>query len=491
MQGKKSRCPGCKLAFVVHISQVGTTVSTAKKPPKRPKPDPTPAKPVPVVTPTTKQKAKPQPISPFESLATQHMEQPNADGHGTPEQLYLQRNRSLKRDHEHQELDENSMRSTARGIALMLFGLAIAILAFLNLHMPQLEHACPIGAVLGTLFGCAGGILVMIGLLRRMGFAILLGLMPAMLFLVGGVGVGYLYLQGYWYHTYHPDHGWFAGETAALAKDSSELSPFQPRNSSQPPRFQPPTTRNSPTRPSTRSSNRRDRSNRTASRSPKKTQPFKSDEGIDPFNQSKIRDSQQPADNAQPAQPNDSAITIPSLHAPQSSMRFAERSRAFRSDMREAWGPFYATKFPKELMSKPAGKVDDRGILEVYARGNRAPMIGLDVQAWPSRKGPYEIHPVFDRSETALSVAKDGYAVGGFNVAFEGSKVIGIRCVFVKLKGNDKVDTNDFYYGRWLGSKAADGNSQFISGEGNVVFGLFFDRSSVNICGIGLVRAPN
>ena len=80
---------------------------------------------------------------------------------------------------------------------------------------------------------------------------------------------------------------------------------------------------------------------------------------------------------------------------------------------------------------------------------------------------------------------QDGEAVHGFNLNFDGHKLIGIQAMFGKLRGGS-IDTSSLRKGKWIGESAD--TFEFVTGNGQPVYGFAVHKEhGFDIVGFQLV----
>lgn len=224
--GSKTRCKSCQAIFVIAGPRKASSPVRAKpvvaKPvqvaPVAPKPaqaKPVQAKPVqakPVVAKPVAAKsvaarpvvAKPE-ASPYEAFADEIMTGNNAvtaqrlttaSGNGNAA-VYLATNRKLNASKKKTRSSDWATTFIFRGVSLAIFGFLLFGISILGLATFAFLSG-PIGAIIAVVVGLVGSVMVMIGFATKPGSAAACGLIPAILFVAGGLLVGKLFLDGYW-----------------------------------------------------------------------------------------------------------------------------------------------------------------------------------------------------------------------------------------------------------------------------------------------------
>lgn len=163
----------------------------------------------------------------------------------------------------------------------------------------------------------------------------------------------------------------------------------------------------------------------------------------------------------------------------------ARRQHEIRSEMMRIYKSKALRDFPSELRTELVGS--PRGTFETFfTKGDRLPMIGLDAMGAIGKSALYSLVPVYSANEESVTIAKNGYAVGGLNVNADNDTIVGFQCVFMKLERN-QLDPQDSYLGDWIGAKPADGKGVLLAGDGSTVYGVWFEGGS-KIGALGLIR---
>jgi hypothetical protein len=88
--------------------------------------------------------------------------------------------------------------------------------------------------------------------------------------------------------------------------------------------------------------------------------------------------------------------------------------------------------------------------------------------------------------DTEILRAKPGYAVGGIKLQ-SGLEIEGISLTFMRIAG-DKLDPNDQYESKWIGSLGGD-RPKLLGGTGHLVIGLRGVEDKKDIKQLGFVYA--
>lgn len=234
--GSKTRCKSCQAIFVIAgpgkassavqakpiVAKPAQATPVAPKPvqakpvqakpvqaqPVQPKPvqaKPTTAKPVVAKSVAAKSVvAKPE-ASPYEAFADEIMTGNNvvtaqrlttASGNGNAA-AYLATNRKLNSSKKKARSSDWATTFIFRGVSLAIFGCLLLGISMLGMATFAFLSG-PIGAMIAVAVGLVGSVMVMIGFATKPGSAAACGLIPAILFVAGGLLVGKLFLDGYW-----------------------------------------------------------------------------------------------------------------------------------------------------------------------------------------------------------------------------------------------------------------------------------------------------
>lgn len=120
------------------------------------------------------------------------------------------------------------------------------------------------------------------------------------------------------------------------------------------------------------------------------------------------------------------------------------------------------------------------------------PVIGFRVALgkWAGQPAISRLEPLYDRPEAGGfgdELAKEGYAVGGINVAV-GKYVQGVQVVYMRLTSNGRLDAGDSYTSEWLGTQS-DSEPIALGGDGSIVLGIHGRRAAI-VDAVGLVLQP-
>jgi hypothetical protein len=120
------------------------------------------------------------------------------------------------------------------------------------------------------------------------------------------------------------------------------------------------------------------------------------------------------------------------------------------------------------------------------------PVIGFRVALgkWAGHPAISRLEPLYDRPEAGgidEEIAKDGYAVGGINVAV-GKYVQGVQVVFMRLAEGGRLDPSDTYTSSWLGTQS-DSEPISLGGDGSIVLGIHGRKAAI-LDAVGLVQQP-
>ncbi|HET6882020.1 MAG TPA: serine protease, partial [Pirellulales bacterium] len=104
-----------------------------------------------------------------------------------------------------------------------------------------------------------------------------------------------------------------------------------------------------------------------------------------------------------------------------------------------------------------------------------------DFGYWNGTRAVSQLVPLYSRTETrrlpAGEMARDGYALGAVNVN-PGDYVLGVQLVFMRMRDDGQLDSNDSYTGEWIGAPPK-GKMQTASGNGSPVIGVHLRRGAV------------
>ena len=604
--GSKTRCKSCQAIFVIARPAPATAKPVQAKPvaakpvqakPVQAKPvvakpvvakpvqaKPVAAKPVqakPVVAkpvaarPAVAKPAKPvaaaakQVASPYEAFAEEIMTGNNvvtaqrltaASGNGNAA-AYLATNRKLNVSKKRKRSSDWATTFIFRGVSLAIFGFLLFGISMLGLATFAFISG-PIGAMIAVAVGLVGSIMVMIGFAAKPGSAAACGLIPAILFVAGGLLVGKLFLDGYWN---------FASQNMAVAKSNPlDLQGFagenvqaQRNNKFNAPAFggdhlarlQREQERDRIAREKDLADRKKKRQNRDrrndaigqdvgpdplpqdpfedvrkrqermmkdavdrserqaneirdrmAKARDRNRKPFGND--IDPFNSPDVKDAlggmPQPDPKSKPGQVGDDPfvndnqkmsdkpketdpagaenkddagsddseeVVVKEIPAFFSNSKITRLNFSLRSNATKKYGGQSVFNFPKKNLT--SGGLGQESTTVAYPLiGNSGQLVlGIDAVRGSRGAGVRTMVPVFNQADSSLTIAKDGYVVGGLEAAFVDNEMVLFRAIYMKLDGK-KLDDSDQYFGDWFGDEDQIANAKQITTDGRPVIGI-------------------
>lgn len=114
----------------------------------------------------------------------------------------------------------------------------------------------------------------------------------------------------------------------------------------------------------------------------------------------------------------------------------------------------------------------------------------IAVGSWAGKPALRTLEPLYARSTAVRDgevLARDGYAVGGLNVA-TGAYVQGVQVIFMRVKSDGRLDAADSYASEWLGEQSQQ-PATMLDGGGAPVLGIHGRRAAV-VDAVGLVLKP-
>jgi hypothetical protein len=100
---------------------------------------------------------------------------------------------------------------------------------------------------------------------------------------------------------------------------------------------------------------------------------------------------------------------------------------------------------------------------------------------WNGEKAIRQIVPIFSRDYkrrlASGAVAREGYAVGAVNI-YAQSYVNGIQLVFMRVRDDGQLDTNDSYTSDWM-KTVNDGKMRTLTGDGAPIIGIHMRYGAV------------
>ncbi len=509
--GKTCVCKNCQNQFQIAIVDAGSEGTAAG------------VKPVavaPIVAPAPAPPAKEAAVSPYEAFASNLMAEGGGDQSGSrsyANMSYVKTSGFQTDDDEAGMMGMASSEFVLRGLALVAFGAVVFLFAVAGLSFSRLPIVIPTGALIGTVAGLAGSCMVIAGLSSRKGAAFMLGGVPGLLFLgLGGLGC-YWVINGDWSTTSSARRGRPStsqmnqsfpnpsrvGDPGGWATGKSDPFGFPNRSEKE--------------RPSSRKGSR--------SRDPESVKPTPKSEALPksetlpkseaPKKPTPPKKSAAPAIPKKKPAPTESAPKVASERGPENEsasesssgdgsaqpvvIPFPKRETASVMRLMRAQGQFQsemftrgtrrAEDFPEEWISKFAGE-ESGSFIKCLANFDKKPMLGFEAMETMSQRKATQlgrIIPMFERTEFATSLAKEGYAVGGVNVHVVGGKILGLQCIFMKL-ADDSLDVDDTYDGPWVGSAPANENhSVRLVGDGRLVYGMMIEQASA-VTALALIR---
>lgn len=460
--GKRSRCTRCQTVFVITL------------PTKTPVPDKQAGTPPSVRSPASSDST----VSPYEALASQVMGHKKSSSAVTPPSVpsdYLSTNRSLGEIGNHSEVDQHAMRVATLGGGLVLFGLILFTLAFfLGFNTGRLFSPRPVGMLISIVAEFVGCCMLMVGFRRRILLALLFGGMPLVM-LVLAIGSNIFLFDG--------DVGGLLSTTrspvANVSRHSSSRTNVTP-------------IRRNPTR---------DRNvgpvddifltQRPKSKIAQLKSPGLSDHQFgskanddNPFSES--GEDLNPFKVVSPSGTSPDLIAFPTFN-PQISIDSELKQDKMSLQMQRAFGLSSYDQFPDDYMTESAGTATGASA-RFFAHHQKRPMIGIEVSPSIDGQSLQGLLPVYSTQDTAITIAKRGYAIGGLEVNVSGNEIIGIRCVFMKA-GRQGLDRQDSYLGPWVGTRPRFGRGTSVHGDGHWVYGLWYE-SAPRVSALGLIRDP-
>lgn len=120
---------------------------------------------------------------------------------------------------------------------------------------------------------------------------------------------------------------------------------------------------------------------------------------------------------------------------------------------------------------------------------NAGPVLGFRyvIGSWGRTKPLRKLEPLYDSSaekEANVVLARQGYAVGGMNVAQDQTNILAVQVIFMRYK-DGKLDPKDSYKSDWI-SDSTGKNVVQLAGDGKLVIGTF-GRQGMNLDAFGLI----
>lgn len=518
--GNKINCPGCKVNFVAQPDMGGEGLM------------PSNSGPLSLDAGRADSKSKPAAPSPYESLVSSLLTQPNAGASSQPVSYPLAASpapatspyghaasyaTAAPKKQEH-DAEDGLPWFVHWGIYMMIIGLLALVLPLFGLQLRRLNGlggAAPIVGMLIALGGCA---FIFFGYLSRgkIDLALMFGGVPAVMFVMLTVAGGF-FLASTAQNMTVADNSNSPSSSSELRGPSRRLGnapvnitadEIRSRNqapgpssftnpartipkssipSSIPTRSVPTPTSSAfaaesndrePTETGFENSRPRGRSasSSVASRQSSANSPF-DDVMPETTPAGPPRFDSSPAEIDRDSQPRNSFAINSSFH------EIKRRQMEMKSAAISAFGLTAGTGFPREYISNGVGDGDEV-FPDIFVHPRRLPMLGLDYST-DSDSGLIEtIIPVFDASENHRMIAEEGYAISGLNVHFE-SQLLGFQPIFMKIKGNS-FDPNDSYEGEWFGVEPSEDAKVTLGNDGRPVYGLWLNAFT-SVDGIALI----
>ncbi|MEZ6096125.1 MAG: hypothetical protein R3C03_18185 [Pirellulaceae bacterium] len=451
-------------------------------------------------------------LSPYERLANQMSERNDRDSYQERDRYTQEYNRL----HGSDSIDVGASRWVFRGIAMMAFGLMLGGLAILGLRLTSIQLLSPVGVGIGVGIGGLGSIMSAVGLRKRIGAALLVGGLPAIGFLGLAGLTGYLFFNGYWSSHSRNTSSNFPTQrnfdwnrppfdptpnrttTQEAAKPANDFANNQPQRN---PTFRP-TVMTPPKREETKPANNFANSDpkpnptfrplgdtplpldplpkqKKTARPPDRTAPS----GFNPFGTARNSgfgsNDEEPETDTDSDTDNANSIAIPPRFSVAMAMELQARSTRQFFQSHQVIPKSYIAE---HRLSEWIGK--DASMPSYYVLPDNLTVLGIDLTSAAGRQqniGP--LWPIFEGDNRGLEMAKEGYALGGLRLSFQGDEVIGVQCVFMKLDGKNLVP-GDSYDGKWIG-KRGHFDAEVLS-DGSRIVGFAVNRIS-NLEGIRLI----
>ncbi|MEL7496108.1 MAG: hypothetical protein AAFN77_00755 [Planctomycetota bacterium] len=412
-----------------------------------------------------------------------------------------------------------------RGVNLAVFALilyGIAMLGMFLITSPIGIVTSPIAALLAAGIGLVGSVMVVSGFAAKPGSAAICGVIPALMFVAGGLLVGKLYLfDNHWDHS---------SNTMAAAKEHHQkiadgevkFDPIQNqanRNNpmrNNPIRIQPPVdvdpfaemrnrnnvpavdpvnrdiddqiqeARNRQKQLVEEAKRRRDeiqRKQREAAMQANQQQqantpPRKkivNGDDFDPFGGGKrVEPAADPGAARITEDRGDDEIVASPFDNNSDATHQSNISRMeYERNTRSQFGVRSSTQFPAQNLTKMLGKQKfGSRIGHAMIGANNEALVGFHaVASMTDADSCRNLLPIFDRDDSGSSVAKSGYAIGGIEATFSMNKLVAIRAIYMKIDGQS-LDTGDLYFGEWFGDANAAEHAEQITTNGKIPIGI-------------------
>lgn len=416
----------------------------------------------------------------------------------------------------------------------LLFGISMVGFSFVGLGNLLIPLTSPICAAIALMTGLIGSVMVVVGFAAKPGSAAVFGLIPILMFIACGIWLGSRFVSGHWNmesnsmakvadQNRNNQNRRPAGADQirdAIRKEQKDFEDMAARTGIPELEGAMKRAREQQEAFMKRNEERRKQRDQVAARDPfanqrnqppvpdpvKPAQPkpqapppakveidsvgtgasLPAKQPVDPFEQwDRVKPTpdqqadakQKPVSGDETQSPADTfAVSVESSPFPNDHEYRMECSRKRieyeRNSMKQFGGIKSKRSFPQKNLVGQLGKSKRANSFgSAMTSSDQKPILGFLTVASFARKGCDSLVPVFDTNDKASSIAKPGYALGGIEASFQNSTLVAIRGIYMKLDGN-KLDSQDRYFGTWLGDADAIRDAQTIETTGRAPIGL-------------------